>query len=84
DIFSFHIPEHFYMEAKPEFPQKIEEDFGSFEINLEEISPKEYRFTRKFELKKGILPADRYEDYRNFFKKISKMDRMQMVLANRS
>lgn len=84
DILNFHLPEEFHIEGLPEFPVKIEEDFGYYEVNLEVIDPHNFRYTRTLELRKMILDPEKYEDYRNFFKQVNKLDRLQVVLANKS
>ncbi|MDW3651314.1 MAG: DUF3857 domain-containing protein [Bacteroidia bacterium] len=84
DTLIYHIPENFYIEGMPEVPVKVEEDFGSYEVNIEILDPQTLRYTRKMRMQKMILPAARYNEYRDFYKKINKLDRLQVVLANRS
>lgn len=84
DVLNFHLPEDYYIEGVPEFPVIVEEDFGYYEVNLEIVDPHNFRYTRKLELRKMILEPERYDDYRNFYKKINKLDRLQVVFANKS
>ena len=57
----------------------IENDFGKYVIKFEQ-KDNQLIYTRTMERKLFAFPKERYSDYRDFLKAISKADRMKVVL----
>jgi hypothetical protein len=81
DIVTIEIPEGYEVESIPEENLTIENDFGKYTIKFEQKENK-LIYTRTMERKLFFFPKERYNDYRDFLKVISKADRMKVVLVS--
>lgn len=81
DIVTIEIPEGYEVESIPEENLTIENDFGKYTITFEQKENK-LIYTRVMERKLFFFPKERYDDYREFLKVISKADRMKVVLVS--
>ena len=79
DHFTINIPENYNVESMPE-TQVLETEFGSYAISVEKIEKNKLLYTRSFLLKKGLYNAEKYNEYRNFRKKIAKLDNSKIAL----
>ena len=59
----------------------IENKFGSYLISFKNISENTFEYKRQFILKKNTFPPEEYENYRNFIKKVAKLDRSKLLLT---
>lgn len=84
DTITYHIPEGYHIESKPEFPIKVIQDFGAYEINMIQEDQQKIIYTRRIRMEKTILPAERYKEYRDFYRQVNRNDRLQIVLAGKS
>ncbi len=82
DQFTFHLPEGYQVESVPEKELSLDTDFGRYEIKIEEEKGL-LRYSRKLEIKPVNLPAERFSEIRDFYKKINKMDKMKVVLVKK-
>ncbi|QCX40175.1 DUF3857 domain-containing protein [Aureibaculum algae] len=80
DEFKIKLPENYNIEALPN-NIKIENKFGSYELNIQKINEKELKYSRIFRLKGGNYNAKEYKAYRDFRKSIAKQDKSKVVLT---
>jgi hypothetical protein len=81
DEIEYHLPQGYSIEVLPARVH-LQEDFGEFltEIGFDE-GENRLRFTRLLELREKTLPAERYEDFRQFMNTVSRVDAAQVVLV---
>ncbi|NAS29448.1 DUF3857 domain-containing protein [Flavobacteriaceae bacterium R38] len=79
DEFTITLPDAFSPELLVT-PIKIENDFGTYEVEMEMKSAKELLYKRKLFIKKGTYAKEDYNKYRNFRRQIAKNDKLKLVL----
>ncbi|MEO1448061.1 MAG: hypothetical protein AAFV07_00950, partial [Bacteroidota bacterium] len=84
DTILYHLPEQFSIEALDADKIIHEEIFGNYASDLEILDPKTLRYSRHYQMERTRLPASYYEKVRAFRSKVSKSDRRQVVLSNKS
>jgi hypothetical protein len=82
DTITYTLPEGYQIEAIPNLKQ-LESKFGSYESKTE-FKDGKMLYIRRIEIKKGIYNKQYYNEYIDFRKKISKADKMQVVLVNKT
>lgn len=82
DTIVYTIPEKFYAEYLPE-PINIETDFGKYTSSVK-FNEGKLIYIRKLELNKGRFPKESYDDFREFYKDISKADNTKVVFVDRT
>ena len=80
DSIEIKLPSNFKVEAFPE-NKSIENKFGSYSISFKSISENTFEYKRQFILKKNTFPPQEYKNYRNFIKKVAKLDRTKLLLT---
>ncbi|WP_343487644.1 DUF3857 and transglutaminase domain-containing protein [Allomuricauda sp. d1] len=80
DDFVIKLPEGYRIEALLSAVD-ILTDFGEYQINMEKISETEYRYSRRLLLKAGKYPKERYDEFRDFKKKIARNDNSKIILT---
>jgi hypothetical protein len=78
DSVSYVLPKNIQVEAKPEMT-KFESKFGTYFADFQ-IKEGKLLYLRKFIRNKGKFPATAYVEMIDFYKKIAKADKMQVVL----
>lgn len=78
DNFEIVIPENYELEALPE-DVEINTDFGRYSVGFSIVEDK-IEYTRKLYIKKGAYDKAAYSTYRDFRKKVSKLDNSIIVL----
>lgn len=79
DSIRFVLPEGYEIESSPEnFEYKTR--FGEYSASIE-IQDRNILYVRKRKRNKGVFPADSYDEFRAFYKKISKADKAKLVLV---
>ncbi len=79
DEFVFTLPEN----MKPEklLPSvKLVTDFGFYQMEMELLEDHKIVYKRKLEILLGIDPKERYKEFRDFRKKIARVDNSKIVL----
>ena len=84
DSLNFKLPAGYIVESLPELPITIDTEFGSYKANIHIPMEGEVIYTRELMFKKTDKPAEAYDDFRNFYRKVSKADKLQLVLTNKS
>jgi hypothetical protein len=69
------------VESLPE-PQTIKSKFGEYTATIK-VENDVLTYSRTFQRNKGRYPATAYPELIEFYKKINKADRMQVVLATK-
>lgn len=74
------IPEGYKVESVPTKAFELKSEFGQYEIT---ITQKENQliYNRVLMIKNFNLPKEKYKDLRKFFKEVSKMDKLKVVLV---
>lgn len=83
DTIIIHLPVGYGVESVPEESVSIEEDFGNFQMSVDNQNNK-LIISRRIELKKTTLAPDQYDQYRNFFKQVAKADSHKAVLVRKA
>ena len=78
DSVSYLLPKNVQVEAQPE-AVKFENKFGSYSADFQ-IKDGKLLYLGKFIRNKGKFPATAYLEMIDFYKKIAKADKMQVVL----
>lgn len=78
DTIIFKFPEGYKPEAMP-FTDSIEKDFGTYSFKTE-IKGNYMRIIRLLQINNGTYPADRYNEFIEFFKKVSNKDNSKLIL----
>jgi transglutaminase-like putative cysteine protease len=80
DSVKFIVPDRFVAEAVPD-EINLETSFGSFISKTVINDDNTLSFIRRLEIKNYSIPPSEYEQYRDFFSKVVKADRGQVVLS---
>ncbi|WP_051285456.1 DUF3857 domain-containing protein [Aequorivita capsosiphonis] len=73
------IPENFSIETLPE-SKVLENKFGKYEITFSKTSDNIMTYSRKLRMEKGEYPPEEYENYRDFLRSISRLDKTKILL----
>ena len=84
DTIEYQLPEGYVVEAIGTMPILVETEFGKYEANVQIEPNGKVIYTRKVQMNKLEIPAESYEAYRKFKKKIVKADKMQVVFSRKS
>ncbi|MCB0587618.1 MAG: DUF3857 and transglutaminase domain-containing protein, partial [Phaeodactylibacter sp.] len=79
DTVFFTLPEGFQVESMPEEPVVVESSFGAYKAWVEKKG-RQLAYFRRFQLRKGRLPAEAYESFRSFYQQVAKADKAMVVL----
>ncbi|QLE01782.1 DUF3857 domain-containing protein [Galbibacter sp. BG1] len=83
DDITIKILENYEVEAMPEEVSIINE-FGNYTLKLTKINDGELHYEREFLLKSGFYEAQKYKDYRDFRKQVSKLENAKIVLIKKT
>lgn len=84
DSLHFILPKGYIIESLPNLPITIESDFGRYFSDIKILKEGEFIYIREVVLQSVDEPASAYETFREFFRQISKADKMQLVMTNKS
>jgi len=80
DVITISLPSGYKAESIPAGKKEITTDFGSYSLELQQLGNKVI-CTRNFMIKDLTLPAESYNEVRQFYKDVAKADKMQLVLV---
>lgn len=80
DQYTFTVPEGYTPDFLPE-PVELETKFGKYSASVVAGEGSEYHYYRELIIFDGIFPADEYESYRAFRRKIKKNDNTKVVFV---
>lgn len=78
----YQLPEGYFIEEIPE-NGAVTSDFGTYTLSFEKKDDK-LTVKRFFQMKKGLYPKDRYNDYINFRSKIMNADNSKILISKKS
>ncbi|MEO1257948.1 MAG: DUF3857 and transglutaminase domain-containing protein [Bacteroidota bacterium] len=83
DSIVINIPVGFKVESMPAPENILENDFGKYSLK---IIQDQYTVTiiRELTINSVNLPAEDYDDWRNFYKEVAKLDGSKMVVVNKT
>ncbi|TCK67456.1 uncharacterized protein DUF3857 [Winogradskyella wandonensis] len=79
DEFIINLPEGVKVEAMTE-GEKIESKFGVYEYKIEKLSNTKLKYSRSWTMNKGNYEKEDYNAFRDFRKRIVKLDKTKIVL----
>ncbi len=82
DTIQYHVPENMYPEFLPE-PMRFSSQFGEYESSFK-LDQGLLVYVRKLKILKGEFPAAAYQDYIDFYRKISKADNTKIVFLSKT
>ena len=82
DEFQFILPDTYKLETMPKEKLELKSPFGSYSLHVEQKEGK-IICHRKLKINPINMPADKYDELRTFFKKLSKADRARFVLIKK-
>ena len=82
DTIVYKIPKGYKIEGKPEEINLVS-SFGNFSSKVSKYGEDEILYVRSLEIKDYEIPADNYNEYRQFFAGVVKSDRSQVVLVKK-
>lgn len=82
DTIQYHIPVNYHIEYQPKSVQ-IKSVFGEYTASCK-MENGVITYIRSVKMNKGKYPSASYEELIEFYKKIAKADRMQLVFVNKS
>jgi hypothetical protein len=80
DTFEVNIPKGYKIDFLPE-DVLIQNEFGSYKVEIKKITDNKLTFTRVLEIKKAELNASEFEKYRTFRDQIARYDNAKIVLT---
>lgn len=80
DTFEITIPNGYTVEFLPN-DVLIQNEFGSYKVEIKKINDNKLTFTRVLEIKKAELNASEFEKYRTFRDQIARYDNAKIVLT---
>lgn len=82
DTYIISIPENYEIEAMNE-GDEIETDFGKYSYHIEKINDRKIEYKRNLEIYNGMYSKEQYKDFRDFYKRINKLDKAKIVLKQK-
>jgi len=82
DSYKISIPEGYSVESLPD-SQTITSEFGEYTFNVKSEEDGSLKYEKSFLLKAGKFSASEYKDYRDFRKKVAKLERTKVVLITK-
>jgi hypothetical protein len=82
DTIVYHLPKGYGIEHLPE-PIQFQTKFGTYTASIKEQEGTVF-YTRRVSMDQGRFPASAYNELIDFYKKVAKSDKTQMVLVNKN
>ncbi|WP_339841171.1 transglutaminase family protein [uncultured Maribacter sp.] len=82
DDFIIELPKGYKVEANLK-ATKLNNEFGEFEVSIEQLSESKLHYKRRLLIQSGVFSNTVYDDYRNFRKEISRIDKNKIVLLKK-
>ncbi len=84
DVITLKIPAGYQIESTPDAITELKTEFGSYRLEFErDAEQNKLVCKRELVVKAGTWPADRYAEYRDFFKQVAKSDGLKAVLVEK-
>ncbi len=82
DEYNIQIPTNYKFESLPA-PTIIENEFGLYELEVNQKNDHTITYQRKLLINKGHYPKEKYKDYRSFRKKIQKLENTKIIILKK-
>jgi hypothetical protein len=82
DTIRYHLPVGYHPEFQPE-NMNYQSKFGEYSASVQ-VSEGMIIYVRRMQIHKGKYPAEAYQEFMEFCKKVAKADKMQLVFVNKS
>lgn len=82
DLITLTVPEGYEVESIPEKEIQISSDYGNYEVKITQEANKVI-YSRSLQIKSIDLPAEKYNELRDFYNAIIKADKMKLVLVKK-
>lgn len=79
DEFIINLPQGMVVEAMSK-GEKLESKFGSYEFKIEQFDTNKLKYTRTNTMYKGSYDKEDYDGFRDFLKRVVKLDKTKVVL----
>jgi hypothetical protein len=83
DEITISIPEGYDVESIPTKAFNLMSDYGSYIGSVEKTADNKLLFKRQIEIRPVHLPAEKFNDLRDFYKKMQQADGMKVVLKKK-
>ncbi|NUO02127.1 MAG: hypothetical protein HUU01_16095, partial [Saprospiraceae bacterium] len=85
DEITFQMPDGYQIESLPDATIELKSDFGNYLLEFvhDPASPNKLVCKRELVVNAGTWPANRYSEYRDFFKQVAKADGAKAVLVEK-
>lgn len=84
DEINIQMPEGYQVESMPDASNDLKTDFGSYHFSFTKDAERNSLLCRReLVIHAGTWPADRYDEYRDFFKQVAKLDSAKAVLVEK-
>ncbi|NER12505.1 DUF3857 domain-containing protein [Leptobacterium flavescens] len=80
DEYKVTLPASYMVELLPN-PIRIQNKFGTYEVEIQRLEDNKLLYKRKLAVKKGRYPSEDYNAYRNFRREVAKGDNLKLVLT---
>lgn len=82
DTITIEIPDTYKVEGIPKKELKLDAGFATYDMKIEQVGNR-LRYVRVLEMKREVLPPEQYNEFRDFFKQVTKTEKMKIVLAKK-
>ena len=82
DNYTFKIPESHKIEYLPE-PKEIISTFGTYQTSFQKIDESTFTMQKSISIKEGVYPKEEYKNYRNFRRRIAKLESLRIALIKK-
>jgi hypothetical protein len=80
ELIKYKLPEDFIIEAIPSSTE-IETSFGYYKCSIEKETENVFIYHRIFQMNKYEISCRQYEEFKNFYKKVSSRDKLPVILT---
>ena len=84
DEVTFTIPEGYEVESIPTKEFDLKSEFGAYKMTIEKVGNNQLVYKRQLEIRPVKAAADRFNDLRDFYKKIQQTDATKVILKKKA
>jgi transglutaminase-like putative cysteine protease len=84
DEVTFTLPDGYDVESIPTKEFDLKSEFGSYKATIGKVDDNKLLYKRQLEIRPVKIPAERFNDLRDFYKKIQQADGTKVVLKKKS
>jgi transglutaminase-like putative cysteine protease len=83
DEVMFSLPENYEIESIPTKEFDIQSEFGSYKVSIVKSGENKLLYKRQLEIRPVHIPAERFNELRDFYKKMQQADATKVVLKKK-